>query len=218
MADDRFITAFVGLLDTARHRVRFHSGGQAPILHFRAEAGTCTRSNPTSFPLAAMPLKSLRPAAALDLAPGDVLALLSDGIFEYRNAAGEQFGESRVEQAIAEHRGLPMAGPRVPSADDRRRIRGRCAAGGRHHDRAGEARGGSARIVRAHLRLAAGAGRIHQRVLRPARREPGPSEHPRPGPRGIVHQHGEVQSGRRAAGRRRHRHPCRRCRGGAHRL
>jgi sigma-B regulation protein RsbU (phosphoserine phosphatase) len=109
MADDRFITAFVGLLETARHRVRFHSGGQAPILHFRAEAGSCTRSNPTSFPLAAMPLKSLRPAPVLDLAPGDVLALLSDGIFEYRNAAGEEFGEQRVEQAIAEHRGLPMA-------------------------------------------------------------------------------------------------------------
>ncbi len=51
-----------GLLDTARHRVRFHSGGQAPILHFGREAGACTRSNPTSFPLAAMPLKSLRPA------------------------------------------------------------------------------------------------------------------------------------------------------------
>jgi len=108
MPDDRFITAFVGLLETARHRVRFHSGGQAPILHFLAEAGACTRSNPTSFPLAAMPLKSLRPAPVLDLAPGDVLALLSDGIFEYRNAAGEEFGEQRVEQAIAEHRGLPM--------------------------------------------------------------------------------------------------------------
>jgi|KBSSwiStaDraftv2_1062776.scaffolds.fasta_scaffold15827_4 phosphoserine phosphatase len=109
MADDRFITAFVGLLDTARHRVRFHSGGQAPILHFRAEAGACTRSNPTTFPLAAMPLKSMRPGAAFDLAPGDVLALLSDGIFEYCNAAYEQFGERRVEQVIAEHRGLPMA-------------------------------------------------------------------------------------------------------------
>ena len=56
-----------------------------------------------------MPLKSLRAAPVLDLAPGDVLALLSDGIFEYRNAAGEEFGEERVEQVIAEHRGLPMA-------------------------------------------------------------------------------------------------------------
>jgi phosphoserine phosphatase len=31
LADDRFITAFIGLLDPATHRMRFHSGGQAPI-------------------------------------------------------------------------------------------------------------------------------------------------------------------------------------------
>ncbi len=36
LAADRFITAFVGLLDPATHRLRFHSGGQAPILHYRA--------------------------------------------------------------------------------------------------------------------------------------------------------------------------------------
>src|SRR4029077_17925606 len=36
LADDRFITAFIGLLDAATHRMRFHSGGQAPILHFQA--------------------------------------------------------------------------------------------------------------------------------------------------------------------------------------
>ena len=34
LADDRFITAFIGLLDPATHRLRFHSGGQGPILHF----------------------------------------------------------------------------------------------------------------------------------------------------------------------------------------
>ena len=62
LADDRFITAFIGLLDPATHRLRFHSGGQAPILHFQAASGTCARYNPTSFPLAAMPLTALRPA------------------------------------------------------------------------------------------------------------------------------------------------------------
>ena len=36
IADDRFITAFIGLLDASTHRMRFHSGGQAPILHYQA--------------------------------------------------------------------------------------------------------------------------------------------------------------------------------------
>jgi sigma-B regulation protein RsbU (phosphoserine phosphatase) len=109
LADDRFITAFVGLLDAAQHRLRFHSGGQAPILHFQAATGQCARHNPTSFPLAAMPVKTLRPAVELDLAPGDILVLLSDGFYEYPDARNEQFGERRVEELLAAHHGKTMA-------------------------------------------------------------------------------------------------------------
>jgi sigma-B regulation protein RsbU (phosphoserine phosphatase) len=109
LADDRFITAFIGLLDPSTHRMRFHSGGQAPILHFQSASGTCARHNPTSFPLAAMPLKVLRPTVNLDLHPGDILVLLSDGIYEYHDAQQEQFGEQRVEDILRAHHGKPMA-------------------------------------------------------------------------------------------------------------
>ena len=109
LADDRFITAFIGLLDPATHRMRFHSAGQAPILHFQAAAGACARYNPTSFPLAAMPLSALRPAVVFELMPGDILALLSDGIYEYHDARNEQFGEARVEALLRAHHGMPMA-------------------------------------------------------------------------------------------------------------
>jgi len=108
-AQDRFITAFIGLLDAAQHTLRFQSGGQAPILQWRAAAGAFERRGPTSFPLAAMPLRTLRPSVTLAMAPGDVLVLLSDGIYEYRNAAGEEFGEARVEAIVAAHRGASMA-------------------------------------------------------------------------------------------------------------
>jgi anti-sigma regulatory factor (Ser/Thr protein kinase) len=89
--------------------MRFHSGGQAPILHYQAATGVCARHDPTSFPLAAMPLASLRPAVDLDLRPGDILVLLSDGIYEYENATGEQFGEGRVEQLLKAHHAQSMA-------------------------------------------------------------------------------------------------------------
>jgi len=104
LPDDRFITAFIGLLDASSHTLRFHSGGQGPILHWQAGTGACARHKPTSFPLAAMPLSALRPAVTLAMAPGDVLVLLSDGIYEYANAAGEQFGEERVREVVAAHR------------------------------------------------------------------------------------------------------------------
>ena len=109
LASDRFITAFVGILDAATHSMRFHSGGQGPILHFKAAPGSCIRHKPTSFPLGAMRLSTLRPLVTLDMQPGDILLLLSDGIYEYQNAGGEQFGEARVEAIVRAHHGKSMA-------------------------------------------------------------------------------------------------------------
>lgn len=100
LPDDRFITAFIGILDTATHRLRFHSGGQAPILLYDRAAGQCRRYDPTSFPLAAMPVSTLRAAVTLQMLPGDILVLLSDGVYEYNNGAHEEFGETRVAELI----------------------------------------------------------------------------------------------------------------------
>lgn len=105
----RFITAFIGLLDTVNHRIRFHSGGQGPILHFRAASGDCISHMPTSFPLAALPIDSISPARTIELAPGDILAIISDGIFEYADMRSAQFGEARVRALLAEHRGRSMS-------------------------------------------------------------------------------------------------------------
>jgi phosphoserine phosphatase RsbU/P len=103
LADDRFVTAFVGLLDPVAHRLRFLSGGQGPLLHWRAADGRCEVFGPTSFPLGAMPLVKLREPVAIDFAPGDVLALISDGIYEYARPDGELFGEARVANVLREH-------------------------------------------------------------------------------------------------------------------
>jgi phosphoserine phosphatase len=107
LPDDRFITAFLGILDTDAHELRFHSGGQAPILVFEAARGACAHYQPTSFPLGAMPLTRIRPATTVPVAPGDILVLLSDGVYEYQNLAGEQFGEARVREIVATHRDEP---------------------------------------------------------------------------------------------------------------
>jgi phosphoserine phosphatase len=103
LPDDRFITAFIGFLEPATHRLEFHSGGQGPILHFRAASGRCDYYKPTSFPLGAMPLANATPAKQLTLEPGDVLALISDGIYEFMAADDSQFGEERVARVVQAH-------------------------------------------------------------------------------------------------------------------
>ncbi|HQU48424.1 MAG TPA: SpoIIE family protein phosphatase [Casimicrobiaceae bacterium] len=109
LADDRFITAFVGLLDPVMHRLRFHSGGQGPVVRVRAADGLCDRYRPTSFPLGAMALERARPPVDLALAPGDIVALLSDGFYERADPSGERFGEARVEALLRERRDAPAA-------------------------------------------------------------------------------------------------------------
>jgi phosphoserine phosphatase len=131
LPDDRFITAFMGFLDPRTHEVKYHSGGQGPILHFRAATGECEWHAPTNFPVGVMPLDGLDRAARLALEPGDVLALISDGIYEYTALDGSQFGEDRVAEIMKQGYERPMAelgrslvdaafefGGEAPQADD----------------------------------------------------------------------------------------------------
>jgi phosphoserine phosphatase len=131
LPDDRFITAFMGFLDPIAHEVEFHSGGQGPILHYHAADGLCEWHKPTSFPLGIMELHGMAPARRLGLEPGDVLALVSDGVYEYAATDGTQFGEQGVADVVRQAHALPMAelcqrlveaafafGRGVPQADD----------------------------------------------------------------------------------------------------
>lgn len=109
LPDDRFITAFMGFLDPATHVINYHSGGQGPILHFRAAGETFDWHKPTNFPVGIMEIDNQQESANLQLEPGDILALISDGIYEYSNTEGELFGEDRVAGVFKGHHHLPMA-------------------------------------------------------------------------------------------------------------
>lgn len=100
LPDDRFVTAFFGLLDAAESVMAFHSGGQGPIMHFRAATGEYAWYEPSTFPLGYMEQTALGDAIRLSLEPGDILGLISDGIFEFENAEGVQFGQAGVTGVI----------------------------------------------------------------------------------------------------------------------
>ena len=108
LPDDRFITAFMGFLDPDRHEVEFHSAGQGPILHYQAAERQCTWHKPTSFPVGIMELDGTERSRRLPLARGDVLALVSDGIYEFPDAQGQEFGEQRVAELFTRHHGASV--------------------------------------------------------------------------------------------------------------
>jgi phosphoserine phosphatase len=110
LPDDRFITAFMGFLDAAAHEVRFHSAGQGPILHFHADGARCEWHQPSLFPVGVMELQELPPATTLALAPGDVLALISDGLYERTDPDNREFGQERVAEVVRRCHALPASG------------------------------------------------------------------------------------------------------------
>ena len=100
LPDDRFVTGFFGLLDAETHSVRFHSGGQGPIMHYQSDMGEFDWHPATTYPLGYLPHSELDAPQTAVLEPGDVLGLISDGIYEYENETGEQFGRRGVMRVL----------------------------------------------------------------------------------------------------------------------
>ena len=131
LASNRFVTAFLGSLDLRTHTVTYHAAGQGPLLHFRAGTGEVEWHGSTTTPMGLM--EQLAPAtpARIEMGPGDVLAVITDGLYEYENQAGRQFGEEETARIVIEHRDRPVEelmkalfaavrehGRGVPQADD----------------------------------------------------------------------------------------------------
>jgi phosphoserine phosphatase len=109
LAANRFVTAFLGVLDPERHAVAYHSAGQGPILLVEASGTGARILKPTAPPLgllAGLPPPTVR---GIDLGPGDVLALITDGIFEREGADGREFGVDAVVEIIRTHDDLPVS-------------------------------------------------------------------------------------------------------------
>jgi len=132
LADDRFVTAFVGVLDPLTHRFEFHSGGQARSCTSRQQPAHARRT-PDELPLGAMPLAKLRPSVTLDMRPGDVVLLITDGVYEYHDPDGE--GVRRRSRSKRSRAATARGRWRSWRAHPRRR-RGVCprgSAAGRRH-------------------------------------------------------------------------------------
>jgi len=109
LASNRFVTAFLGVLDPVTHRVSYHAGGHGPQLHVRA-AGEPEWLGSSTIPLGIMSGLPLEGGSRrIDLAPGDVLVVVTDGICEYENRDEEQFGQDRLLEVVRDFPQASMA-------------------------------------------------------------------------------------------------------------
>ncbi len=109
LASNRFVTAFLGVLDGERHTVTYHSAGQGPILHLDGSGGGVRILKPTAVPLGLLSGLDAPVPGRIEMAPGDVVALITDGVFEREREGGGDFGVDRAVQAIRRREGEPLA-------------------------------------------------------------------------------------------------------------
>jgi serine phosphatase RsbU (regulator of sigma subunit) len=80
--------------------------GHPPIL--RVRAGVVTEISESNIPLGIMPAWNFT-SATLDIQPGDLLAVVTDGLFETFDAEDRDFGLDGIKQVLASSADRPLA-------------------------------------------------------------------------------------------------------------
>jgi serine phosphatase RsbU (regulator of sigma subunit) len=100
LPEGRFITFVGALVDPHRHQVQIISAGHGPLFRCLYGSGTLLEWNADGVPLGLIPQNEYGQAMQFSLDPGDAVLLVTDGLFEWPNAAGEGYGLDRLRDAI----------------------------------------------------------------------------------------------------------------------
>ena len=92
----RLVSAAYLWLDSERRTALYAAAGHPPLLRWRDGRIEPIESNGILFGI--LPERAEYPVRTLPLAPGDRFLLYTDGVTEPENAAGESFGDARLEQ------------------------------------------------------------------------------------------------------------------------
>lgn len=103
-ATNAYATVFFAAYDNATCRIRYANCGHLPALILRAD-GSIEKLDATCTVVGLFEEWSCSLHESC-LAPGDVLALYTDGVTESPNSAGDEFGEERLLESLHRHRAL----------------------------------------------------------------------------------------------------------------
>ena len=106
MRPGMFITIFYGILDLDTNALRYVRAGHEPVLLVRKGATAPELLGGDGLAVGldeGAVFDSLLEEREVALAPGDLVALYTDGITEARNAKGEEFGRDRLAAALMRH-------------------------------------------------------------------------------------------------------------------
>jgi phosphoserine phosphatase RsbU/P len=100
-----FVTLYYGLLDSSTRTLTYVNAGHNPPIHLHAADGTLDELPATGIAMGVLD-DAQYSQQTVEMAPGDILVLYTDGITEAENAALEMFGTGRLEKIIIASGGL----------------------------------------------------------------------------------------------------------------
>jgi serine phosphatase RsbU (regulator of sigma subunit)/CHASE2 domain-containing sensor protein len=98
----KFVTFFVAEVDKTTHRLRYVRAGHDEPIVVSAD-GSDRKLEEGDFVLGFVPDADFQ-VGEIDLAPGDVLCLYTDGVTEARNPQDEEFELDRIIETVRDHR------------------------------------------------------------------------------------------------------------------
>ncbi len=99
----RFVTTWLGEVNTRDHTIISFSAGQAPILRYEAAADRWDVLPADTMPLGISMDLDIKIGDPIPMNPGDILAVISDGFFEAVGRDGVKFGIDRVLDLLSAH-------------------------------------------------------------------------------------------------------------------
>jgi phosphoserine phosphatase RsbU/P len=109
LPSDRFITAFASYLNAQSHQLTFLSAGHGPVFILRHNEKQIETLPVMSLPLGIIAEAQYDDWHTISLGPGDLLAVFTDGFFEWENSLGIGYGADRISQSLLHHADLPAA-------------------------------------------------------------------------------------------------------------
>jgi len=100
-ADAYFMTLFYGVLFTQERKLHWISAGHAPMFHYRR--GEIEELSSSGIPLGIIETAEYENTPVIDFAPGDILLIGTDGIWETCNTQGQMFGTKKLTELVKNH-------------------------------------------------------------------------------------------------------------------
>lgn len=107
LPDDRFVTAFFGLIEPTTSSLLFISAGHGPIIKYIRATDEIIELKANGVPLGIMADIPFSDPDTFHMTTGDMMIVITDGFFEWQRDDKEQFGLERIYKLIRENRDKP---------------------------------------------------------------------------------------------------------------